>query len=91
MKENASKRKEMKAKLFLFTFVYFCQLGLFNGLRRIQIKKFASLFETNAKCAKRMPRFFSSNIASASAGIPGTWKDIARIRFRGKHLMTPRR
>ena len=31
----------MKAKSLSFAFISFCELGLFNGLRQIQIKKFS--------------------------------------------------
>jgi hypothetical protein len=42
---DANKRKQMKVKWLSFAFIIFinfCELGLFKGLRPIQIKKFAS-------------------------------------------------
>jgi len=39
----------MKAKSLSFAFISFCESGLFNGLRPIQIKKFLLLFD--AVCA----------------------------------------
>src|SRR3984957_6175346 len=39
---KANKRKQNCFLLFSFIYVYFFELGLFNGLRPIQIKKFGS-------------------------------------------------
>jgi hypothetical protein len=39
MQVNENKRKQMKAKLLSFAYVYFFESGLFNGLQLIQIKK----------------------------------------------------
>jgi hypothetical protein len=36
---TVNKSKQMKAKLLGFAFIYFSESGLFNGLRRIQIKE----------------------------------------------------
>jgi hypothetical protein len=84
MKINPSKRKKTIAKLLSFTYVYFSESGLFNGLRPIQIKNSRRFLRPtrNAPNACLVP--FPLTSGKASADIPGTEKNIARIRYLGK-------
>jgi hypothetical protein len=42
-KVNANKTKEIQAKKLAFPWIPLAESGLFNGLQRIQIKKFSGL------------------------------------------------
>jgi hypothetical protein len=50
---DSNKRKQMKInenKIAFFTYVYFFESGLFNGLHRIQIEFFLALSGTRSGC-----------------------------------------
>jgi hypothetical protein len=50
---NAKKTKEIQAKKLAFPWISLAELGLFNALRRIQIKKSYFLATRVLGCAKR--------------------------------------
>jgi hypothetical protein len=54
----------MKAILLSFVFIYFSESGLFKGLRRIQIKKFASTGVRAAGCERGVQTAAVSPIAA---------------------------
>jgi hypothetical protein len=61
---SANKSKKMKGNESKFPFISFSESGLFKGLQRIQIKKFASGLTRVSGCAQIAPPLLSSPAAS---------------------------
>jgi hypothetical protein len=60
---NARKTKEIQAKKLAFPWISLADFGLFNGLRRIQIKKSYFLATRVLGCAKRPRTLLLSDTA----------------------------
>ena len=78
MKANASKRKEMKAKVLFFLSFIFPNLGFSMGYGDLN-KKLSPLFGIGEKCSKTHASFLLLYIAAPRPGIPATGKNIAHI------------
>src|ERR1700689_2023370 len=66
---NANKTKLIQAKKLAFPWIPLAELGLFNALRRIQIKKSYFLATRVPGCAKRPQTLLFSTRPSAGRGL----------------------
>jgi hypothetical protein len=77
----------MKAKLLSFAFFYFCESGLFNGLRPIQIKKSFPVSHCASNVTTRSLSPVSSRRGERHGVNPAMGRHIIQISVFGKRLL----
>jgi hypothetical protein len=78
---KASKTKGLQGNKLAFPWIPLAESGLFNGLRRIQIKNFPVLPKTRPGCKKQGGRLLEAvgiHMPAAFAGRVCPWADLNR-------------
>jgi hypothetical protein len=88
---KASKTKGIQIKKLAFPWIPLVESRLFNGLRRIQIKKSATLSETRPGCKNKEARLLEARgIHTPSAFVHGlTLAEISALRKQMSRLVAP--